>query len=100
MVRRDLIEEAVILLDGFILSLEPAFRAEMLWGTATTEISQPGRTRLCCVSEFLGNLPIRVNPSIGCVILRALHSRSGTQNPLDPGVDWEGSVRANASSGK
>ncbi|SRR5713101_3204585 len=74
------------------------FVAEMLSGTATTEISQPGRTRLCCVSEFLGNLPIRVSVRMGCAILRTVQSRSGAQNPLDPDVDWTGFARANVSS--
>ena len=90
---------AAIVDDDLISNLQLTFLAGTISGTAT-EISQPGRTRLCCVSEFLGNLPIRVNARIGCIILRGREGRSGTQNPLDPRVDWAGSARTNASSEK
>ena len=91
---------AAIVDDDLISNLQLTFLAGTISGTATTEISQPGRTRLCCVSEFLGNLPIGLSVRIGCAILCALRSRSGTQNPLDPRVDWAGSARMNSRSGK
>ena len=90
---------AAIVDDDLISNLQLTFLAGTISGTAT-EISQPGRTRLCCVSEFLGNLPLGLSVRIGCAILCALRSRSGTQNPLDPRVDWAGSARMNSRSGK
>ena len=90
---------AAIVDDDLISNLQLTFLAGTISGTAT-EISQPGRTRLCCVSEFLGNLPIGVNIRVGCAILCAPQSRFGTKNPLNPSVDCSGSARTNASSGK